>query len=259
MQSWIFAEIGHACCSPVRPEVAGENIPCYKRRSCRVALLMLVALVMLSCCLAFPVILTALAISRLFGAKSNRCPFYMHLAICNWERLHRGSAGPLPELPISEGNLLWVDPNISASQDAMSEAVDALRHANVQKLHHDLCNFLEAWLPKLGFNGIVELLEGLEMIRDGEAEDDQDLDVWGINLDDIHAELVDISEDWKHDLGAYVIARLKLHPELTLGGASTLHPSSHIANIILFSYCHTSLFRILILDGFYSSWSGYRV
>ena len=53
-------------------------------------------------CLAFPVTLTVLAIQRVFGHHEHLCPFWMHHALCNWPRLHGGSAGPLPELPISE-------------------------------------------------------------------------------------------------------------------------------------------------------------
>ena len=60
-------------------------------------------------CLAFPVTLTVLAIQRVFGHHEHLCPFWMHHALCNWPRLHGGSAGPLPELLISEtqpGDLL---------------------------------------------------------------------------------------------------------------------------------------------------------
>ena len=34
-------------------------------------------------------------------------------------------------------NVLWMDPNISESQDAMAEAVDALRHAEAEALQED--------------------------------------------------------------------------------------------------------------------------
>lgn len=53
-------------------------------------------------CLAFPVTLTVLALQRVFGHREHLCPFWMHHALCNWPRLHGGSAGPLPELPISD-------------------------------------------------------------------------------------------------------------------------------------------------------------
>jgi hypothetical protein len=37
-------------------------------------------------------------------------------------------------------------------------------------------------------------------------------------LDDFSEDLIEISEDWKHDLGAYIMARLKLHPVMQLDG-----------------------------------------
>lgn len=39
--------------------------------------------------------------------------------------------------PPKADNVLWMDPNISESQDAMAEAVEVLRHAKVQALHED--------------------------------------------------------------------------------------------------------------------------
>ena len=200
----------------LRPDTHGDKIHCCKRRPCRIVLLIIVALLMLTSCLAFPVIITYLALTRLFGNRVKVCPFYMHHALCNWPRLHAGSAGPLPELSISEGNVLWIDPNISESQDAMSEAVRALQKAKPEELHQEFCGFLETWLPKVGFNGLIALLRALEVIREAETEDDKDVDAWNIPLDDFQSDLIEISEDWKHDLGAYIMARLQVHPVVPL-------------------------------------------
>lgn len=117
----------------------------------------------------------------------------------------------------------------------------------------DLCSFLENWLPKLGFNGLIAMLRALEIVREAEQEQDdedclvvwfwlvsieanddtlwqshleardwnqkpEDVDAWGIQLDDFSEDLIEISEDWKHDLGAYIMARLKLHPVMQLDG-----------------------------------------
>ena len=108
--------------------------------------------------------------------------------------------------------MLWQDPKDPNVQEAMSEAVKALRHAQPQEFEKDLCNFIELWLPRLGLNGLIDLLLGLEMIREGNEGV-----VWDVDLDDMREELVEISENWKHDLGAYVIARLRYHPVASLG------------------------------------------
>eukprot|EP00435_Cladocopium_sp_Y103_P044786 s3065_g12.t1 len=78
---WRSASLILSCQSgmPLRPDANGQAIHWCKYRLCRILLLMLVALVMLICCLAFPVTLTA-------------------------------------------DNVLWMNPNISDSQDAMAEA-----------------------------------------------------------------------------------------------------------------------------------------
>ena len=43
----------------------------------------------------------------------------------------------------------------------------------------DLCSFLETWLPKLGFNGLIAMLRALEIVREAEQEDDEDCLVVG--------------------------------------------------------------------------------
>ncbi|CAK9043724.1 40S ribosomal protein S7 [Durusdinium trenchii] len=182
---------------------------CWRNRTCRLALLVLVVLILGTACLASPVVVAILALSYWYnhGKHDVPCPWYMHDALCNWPRLYGGSSGALPALNISEGNMLWQDPKDPNVQEAMSEAVKALRHAQPQEFEKDLCNFIELWLPRLGLNGLIDLLLGLEMIREGNEGV-----VWDVDLDDMREELVEISENWKHDLGAYVIARLQYHP-----------------------------------------------
>ena len=204
---WFF----HLFCA--RPPTREQGHRC-SLRTCRLALLVLVILILVTSCLASPVVVAILALAYWFGHDVKECPFKMHDALCNWPRLYGGSSGPLPELEISEGNMLWVDPNVSAAREAMSQAAQELRQAHPKKFEKDLCNFIESWLPRLGLNGLIDLLQGLQLVREGAGED---ATAWGIELHDLNEDLVDMSENWKHDLGAYMIARLNLHPVARLG------------------------------------------
>ena len=38
----------------------------------------------------------------------------------------------------------------------------------------DLCSFLEDWLPRLGFNGLIAMLRALEIVREAEEEQDDE-------------------------------------------------------------------------------------
>ena len=60
-------------------------------------------------------------------------------------------------------------------------------------------------------NGLIDLLSGMEHAREHESAE-----VWGIDLDDFTPDLLDISGNWKHDLGAYVISRLDPHTVVPL-------------------------------------------
>ena len=108
----------------------------------------------------------------------------------------------------------------------MVDLIGLLQKGEPEDAHENLCHLIAEWLPKVGMNGLIDLMSGMEQAREhdyGEVGSIQTnslqthvnagmlilhFQVWGVNLNDFSSGLLDISGDWKHDLGAFVIARL---------------------------------------------------
>ena len=166
-------------------------------------------------CIMVPLVSTTwLALMRLL--RQPPCPRNMRHALCNWGRYHRGTFGIQGSLVPSTKNSLWVDPNSTAAHQAMTDLVGILQQSQPEDVHKNLCHLFEEWLPRVGMNGWIDLLSGMEQ----ESEQDSG-GVWGIDLDELSSELLDLSVDWKHDLGAYIIGRLQPHPLVPLGSSKT--------------------------------------
>ena len=162
------------------------------------------------CCILPLASATWFALMRLL--REPECPRNMRHALCNWGRLYGGTFGKKGSLVPSAKNPLWVDPNSSVAHRAMISLVDILQQGKPQDVDENLCHLIEEWLPRVGMNGLIDLIAGME-----QASEHDSGEVWGIDLDNFTQELLDTAGDWKHDLGAYVIARLEPHKLLPLG------------------------------------------
>ncbi|CAE7457665.1 RPS7, partial [Symbiodinium sp. KB8] len=172
-------------------------------------------------CIMVPLVSTTwLALMRLL--RQPPCPRNMRHALCNWGRLHRGTSGIQGSLVPSTKNPLWVDPNSTVAHQSMTDLVGILQQSQPEDVHKNLCHLFEEWLPRVGMNGWIDLISGME-----QANEQDSGDVWGIDLDELSSELLDISVDWKHDLGAYIIGRLQ--PHLLVSGRGYLWHAVEVA------------------------------
>ncbi|CAJ1328691.1 unnamed protein product [Effrenium voratum] len=170
-------------------------------RASRIALLFLLVFLVCCGCILSSVLVTVAALSRLYRRPAEMCPGYLRHALCNWGEAFGGSSGPKAALAISEANALW-----RPKTSAMAGAVARLQELG-PRADQDFCDFVEDWMPRLGFNGLIDLVEALEQAESGASEG-----VWDVSLEDLPQGVLNAAEDWKHDLGSYVVARLQQHP-----------------------------------------------